>query len=50
MADSRLIRECDGESGYQEYKNDLASYAVLADCEDFVVCDLPRAPMGSAAT
>jgi len=42
MADSRLIRECDGESGYQEYKNDLASYAVLADCEYVLKHECPE--------
>ena len=33
MADSKLIRECDGTTGYSEYKDDFKNYAVLTDCE-----------------
>jgi hypothetical protein len=34
MADSKLIRECDGAgTGYNEFKSDFQQYAVLQDIE-----------------
>jgi hypothetical protein len=36
MADSKLIRECDG-TGYNEFKSDFQQYAVLQDIESETV-------------
>ena len=55
MADSKLIRECDGATGYQEYKSDITNYAVLAEIEHVLEhpcpdpLEEPRAAAAAAA-
>ena len=47
MADSKLVRECDGSKHYSPFKDDIEQYAVLQDF-DYVLHNKCPEPIAAA--